>query len=149
MVDPARGPRNLRTNAQVVARAHAGEFGPYKETILTTPVCGIAPGHVGDLPLAERIDEHRLFLNMRPDPTFWRPDDMDRMLDELAAHATVGLESDPMYFATLALRREPRSGRSMSKGSPSSPTPSPRAGTCAGSGRRTRGPSFSSMGRVK
>jgi phenylacetate-coenzyme A ligase PaaK-like adenylate-forming protein len=93
--------RAMRTNP-VVARAHAGEFGPYQETILTTPVCGLATCHVGDLPLAERIDEHRLFLNMRPDPTFWRPDDMDRMLDELAAHATVGLESDPMYFATLA-----------------------------------------------
>ena len=93
--------RAMRTNP-VVARAHAGEFGAYKETILTTPVCGLATCHVGDLPLAERVDEHRLFLNMRPDPTFWRPDDMDRMLDELAAHETVGLESDPMYLATLA-----------------------------------------------
>lgn len=93
--------RAMRTNP-LVARAHAGEFGPYKETILTTPVCGLATCHVGDLPLAERIDEHRLFLNMRPDPTFWREDDMDRMLDELAAHPTVGLESDPMYLATLA-----------------------------------------------
>jgi phenylacetate-coenzyme A ligase PaaK-like adenylate-forming protein len=93
--------RAMRTNA-VVARAHAGDQGPYRETILTTPVCGLATCHVGDLPLADRIDEHRLFLNMRPDPTFWRPDDMDRMLDELAAHPTVGLESDPMYLATLA-----------------------------------------------
>jgi phenylacetate-CoA ligase len=93
--------RAMRTNP-LVARAHRGEFGPYKETILTTPVCGLATCHVGDLPLSERLDEHRLFLNMRPDPTFWRPDDMDRMLDELAGHTTVGLESDPMYFATLA-----------------------------------------------
>lgn len=93
--------RAMRTNP-IVARAHAGAFGPYKETILTTPVCGLATCHVGDLPLAERVDEHRLFLNMRPDPTFWRPDDMDRMLDELAAHPTIGLETDPMYFATLA-----------------------------------------------
>jgi phenylacetate-coenzyme A ligase PaaK-like adenylate-forming protein len=93
--------RAMRVNP-VVAKAHAGAFGPYKETILTTPVCGIATCHVGDLPLAERIDEHRLFLNMRPDPTFWRPDDMDRMLDELAGHGTVGLESDPMYLATLS-----------------------------------------------
>jgi phenylacetate-CoA ligase len=93
--------RAMRTNP-VIARAHAGEFGPYKETILTTPVCGLATCHTGDLPLAERIEEHRLFLNMRPDPTYWRPDDMDRMLDELDAHPTVGLETDPMYFATLA-----------------------------------------------
>jgi phenylacetate-CoA ligase len=27
---------------------------------------------------------------------------MDRMLDELSAHPTIGLESDPMYLATLA-----------------------------------------------
>ncbi len=93
--------RAMRINP-VVARAHAGAFGPYRETILTTPVCGLATCHVGDLPLSERVDGHRLFLNMRPDPTFWRPDDMDRMLDELAAHPTVGLETDPMYFATLA-----------------------------------------------
>ncbi len=93
--------RAMRVNP-IVARAHAGAFGPYKETILTTPVCGIATCHTGDLPLAERIDEHRLFLNMRPDPTFWQEDDMTRMLDELAGHATVGLESDPMYLATLA-----------------------------------------------
>ena len=93
--------RAMRTNA-LVARAHAGGFGPDKETILTTPVCGLNTCHSGDLPLAERIDEHRLFLNMRPDPTFWRPDDMDRMLDEIASHPTIGLESDPMYLATLA-----------------------------------------------
>jgi phenylacetate-coenzyme A ligase PaaK-like adenylate-forming protein len=93
--------RAMRTNPLVV-RAHRGDFGPYKETILTTPVCGLATCHVGDLPLAERIEEHRLFLNMRADPTFWREGDMDRMLDELAEHQTVGLETDPMYFATLA-----------------------------------------------
>jgi phenylacetate-CoA ligase len=92
--------RAMRTSP-LIARAHRGELGPYKETILTTPVCGIATCHVGDLPLADRIDEHRLFLNMRPDPTFWREDDMDRMLDELAGHTTVGLESDPMYLSTL------------------------------------------------
>ena len=93
--------RAMRINP-VVARAHAGAFGPYKETILTTPVCGLAACHVGDLPLEERIDEHRLFLNRRPDPTFWREDDMARMLTELEGHDTVGLEADPMYFSTLA-----------------------------------------------
>jgi phenylacetate-CoA ligase len=93
--------RAMRVN-ETVARAQAGVNGAYKETILTTPVCGIATCHVGDLTLAERTDEHRLFLNMRPDPTFWREDDMVRMLDELAGHATVGLETDPMYLATLA-----------------------------------------------
>jgi phenylacetate-CoA ligase len=103
--------RAMRVNP-TVASAHAGKFGGYKETILTTPVCGLATCHVGDLPLAERIDEHRLFLNMRPDPTFWRTDDMDRMLDEMAGHTTIGLESDPMYLATLARHAKAR-GRTL------------------------------------
>ena len=93
--------RAMRIN-ETIARALAGDPVPYKESILTTPVCGIATCHAGDTPLVERTDEHRLFLNMRPDPTFWREDDMLRMLDEIAAHETVGLETDPMYLATLA-----------------------------------------------
>jgi phenylacetate-CoA ligase len=93
--------RAMRVNP-IVAAAHEGKTAPYREAILTTPVCGLATCHTGDLTFAERIDEHRLFLNMRPDPTFWRPDDMTRMLDEIAQHETVGLESDPMYLATLA-----------------------------------------------
>ena len=47
-------------------------------------------------------DEHRLFLNSRADPTFWKPDDMTRMGAELARQHTVGLESDPTYLAALA-----------------------------------------------
>jgi phenylacetate-CoA ligase len=74
----------------------------YRETILTTPVCGLDTCHTGDLTFEERTDEHRLFLNMRPDPTFWRTDDMTRMLDEIGRHRTVGLESDPAYLAALA-----------------------------------------------
>jgi phenylacetate-CoA ligase len=93
--------RAMRVN-ETIARAHAGAHGPYKESILTTPICGAATCHIGDVPLAERLDEHRLFLNMRPDPTFWRENDMRRMLDELSSHETVGLETDPMYFSTLA-----------------------------------------------
>ena len=103
--------RAMRVNP-VVAAAHAGRFGAYKEAILTTPVCGLATCHTGDLPLSERIDEHRLFLNMRPDPTFWRTDDMDRMLDEITGHTTIGLESDPMYLATLARHAKAR-GRTL------------------------------------
>ena len=48
-----------------------GELGPYREAILTTPACGLGTCHIGDLPFEERVDEHRLFLNQRPDPTFW------------------------------------------------------------------------------
>jgi phenylacetate-CoA ligase len=96
----------------VVAAAHEGKAGPYREAILTTPVCGIATCHAGDLTFEERSDAHRLFLNMRPDPTFWRPDDMTRMLDELTRHETIGLESDPMYLATLA-RHATSTGRKL------------------------------------
>jgi phenylacetate-CoA ligase len=93
--------RGVRTNA-AASRAMDGAEGPYREAILTTPVCGVGACHAGDLSFDERSEAHRLFLNMRADPTFWKPDDMTRMLDEIARHETVGLESDPTYLATLA-----------------------------------------------
>jgi phenylacetate-CoA ligase len=93
--------RAMRVNP-VVDAAMAGASGAYKEAILTTPVCGVATCHTGDLTFDERLDGPHLFLNMRPDPTYWRTEDMTRMLDELAKHETIGLESDPMYLATLA-----------------------------------------------
>jgi phenylacetate-CoA ligase len=92
--------RGMRTNP-VVDRSMANAA-RYRESILTTPVCGLGACHSGDLSFEERKDEHRLFLNLRADPTFWKPSDSDRMLDELGRHATAGLESDPMYLATLA-----------------------------------------------
>ena len=94
--------RSMRTNG-LVARAMDGAFGPYRETILTTPVCGGGQCHVGDLAYEERVEDHRLFLNMRPDPTFWQDADKDRMLDEIVRHRTIGLEADPAYLAALAL----------------------------------------------
>jgi phenylacetate-CoA ligase len=96
----------------MVARALAGEGRAYRETILTTPVCGLGTCHTGELTFAERLDAHRLFLNMRPDPTFWQPADMDRMLDEIERHETVGLESDATYLAFLA-RHAAREGRTL------------------------------------
>jgi phenylacetate-CoA ligase len=93
--------RAMRVNP-VIDAAMAGKMGSYKEAILTTPVCGVATCHTGELTFDERLDGPHLFLNMRPDPTFWRTEDMTRMLDELAKHETIGLESDPMYLATLA-----------------------------------------------
>ncbi len=93
--------RAMRTNA-LVARAMDGVGTPYKEAILTTPVCGGGVCHTGDLSYEERVDGPHLFLNMRPDPTFWRADDMTRMLGELTRHRAVGLEADPAYLAALA-----------------------------------------------
>lgn len=91
--------RAMRTNP-VVARWL--DDSAYREAILTTPVCGGGVCHTGDLSYEERCDEHRVFLNMKPDPTFWREPDMDRMIDEIARHRTVGLEADPAYLAALA-----------------------------------------------
>ena len=98
---PRQEARAMRTNPRVAASLD-GAHGPYREAILTTPACGLGTCHTGDLPFDERVEDHFLFLNTRPDPTYWRPEDMGRMLDELALHGTVGLESDPMYLATLA-----------------------------------------------
>ncbi len=93
--------RAMRTNA-VVAAAMNGALGAYKEAILTTPACGLGTCHTGDLSFEDRLEDPHLFLNMRPDPMFWRPDDMARMLDEITRHGTIGMESDPVYLAVLA-----------------------------------------------
>lgn len=93
--------RGMRTNA-LVAAAMDGAHGPYREAILTTPACGLGTCHVGDLPYEERVDGEHLFLNQRPDPLFWTDEERTRMLDELARHQTIGLESDPLYLALLA-----------------------------------------------
>ncbi len=94
--------RGMRTNG-LVNRALDGAFGPYREAILTTPVCGGGVCHIGDLTYEERLEDHRIFLNMKADPTFWGDDDKTRMLDEIERHETVGLEADPAYLAALAL----------------------------------------------
>jgi phenylacetate-CoA ligase len=93
--------RGMRTNDAVAAAMDAA-LGPYREAILTTPACGLGTCHVGDLPYGERVDGDHLFLNQRPDPLYWTAEEQTRILDELAHHATVGLESDPLYLALLA-----------------------------------------------
>ncbi len=92
--------RGMRTN-ETVDRAMA-DGDRYREAILTTPVCGLGVCHAGEMSFEERLDEHRLFLNSRANPTFWKPADATQMLDELRRHETTGLESDPTYLATLA-----------------------------------------------
>jgi len=92
--------RGMRTNA-LVDRA-MGDAARYREAILTTPVCGLGACHSGEMTFEERTDEHRLFLNSRADPTFWKPEDMTRMLAELSRQHTAGLESDPTYLAALS-----------------------------------------------
>jgi phenylacetate-CoA ligase len=98
---PRQEMRAMRTNP-VVASMIDGARGEYREAVLTTPACGVGTCHIGDLPYAERVDEHLLFLNQRPDPMFWTAEEQLRMLGELGQHGTVGLESDPLYLAMLA-----------------------------------------------
>ncbi len=93
--------RAMRTN-DLVADAMDGSLGAYREAILTTPACGLGTCHIGDLPYEERVDGLHLFLSQRPDPLFWTESEQTRILDELTTHATVGLESDPLYLALLA-----------------------------------------------
>src|SRR5580698_8975907 len=93
--------RAMRTN-DLVAAAMDGVRGAYREAILTTPACGLGTCHIGDLPYEERVDGLHLFLSQRPDPLFWTDAEQTRILDELGAHGTVGLESDPLYLALLA-----------------------------------------------
>jgi phenylacetate-coenzyme A ligase PaaK-like adenylate-forming protein len=97
---PKQRERAMRTHPIVGAALGQG----YCEAVLSTPATGMATCHTDELSYADRVVGHRLFLNMRPDPTFWQLDDMDRMIDEIAHHGTVGLESDPGYLATLARR---------------------------------------------
>ncbi len=93
--------RAMRTHPAVAA-AMDGALGPYREAVLTAPQCGLGTCHVGDLPYEERVDGAHLFLSQRSDPLFWTAAEQTRMLDELGAHGTVGLESDPTYLALLA-----------------------------------------------
>jgi phenylacetate-coenzyme A ligase PaaK-like adenylate-forming protein len=93
--------RAMRTNPGVAATMN-GEHGAFREAVLTTPACGLGTCHIGDLPYEERVTDHLLFLNQRADPLFWTAAEQTRMLDELGKHETRGLESDPLYLATLA-----------------------------------------------
>lgn len=98
---PRQESRGMKTHPRIAA-AMGGAHGKYREAILTTPECGLGTCHVGDLPYAERSDDTHLWVNQRPDPLFWTDEEKTRILDELAHHETVGLESDPFYLALLS-----------------------------------------------
>jgi phenylacetate-CoA ligase len=104
---PAQKARAMRTNP-LVAKAMEND---YREAVLTTPASGMSACGNRELSFFERIEDQVLLLNVRPDPTYWRPDDMDRMLDEIVRHETVGLEADPIYLAFLARHARERGRR--------------------------------------
>lgn len=85
-----------------IAAAFAGEHGPYKDAVLWVPERGTGSCGAGDPAYDDRLEGPRLHLNSRQDPTFWTDVVMDRMLDELASHGTVGLFADPFYLDVLA-----------------------------------------------
>ncbi len=95
-----------------VAAAMRGELGPYKEAVLWVPERGTGSCGAGDPMYEERLDGPRLHLNSRQDPTFWTDVVMDRMLDELAQHETVGILADPFYLDVLA-RHASETGRKL------------------------------------
>ncbi len=98
---PRQETRAMRTNARVAAALDGG-LGPYRESVLTSPECGVGVCHYGDVPYEERKDETHLWISQRPDPLYWSDDEQTRMLDELAMHGTIGLESDPFYLSVLS-----------------------------------------------
>jgi phenylacetate-coenzyme A ligase PaaK-like adenylate-forming protein len=87
----------MRLNARV-RDAMAGE---YREAVLTTPVCGGATCHIGNLSRAERTIDGMLFLNQVADPTHWNAAELDRMIAEWNDLRPVGVEADPAYLAAL------------------------------------------------
>ncbi len=104
--------RALRTNA-VVARALGSEVGASPRlAVLAMPATGTRSCNAGDLAYEERLTGSVLALSQRPDPTYWKPAEMARMIAELSRHATVGLIADPMHLAVLA-RYAARQGQTL------------------------------------
>ncbi len=95
-----------------IAAALEGAYGAYKEAVLWVPERGTGSCGAGDPVYADRLEGPRLHLNSRQDPTFWTDVVMDRMLDELAQHETVGLFADPFYLDVLA-RHASETGRKL------------------------------------
>ena len=73
----------------------------FREAVLTTPVCGGATCHVGNLSREERTIDGMLFLNQVADPTHWGPAELERMLAEWNDLRPDGVEADPAYLAAL------------------------------------------------
>jgi len=74
----------------------------FREAVLTTPVCGGATCHIGNLSRAERTVDGMLFLNQVADPSHWRAAELDRMVAEWNELEPHGVEADPAYLAALA-----------------------------------------------
>ncbi len=74
----------------------------FREAVLTTPVCGGATCHIGNLSREERTVDGMLFLNQVADPSHWRTAELDRMVAEWNDLKPDGVEADPAYLAALS-----------------------------------------------
>jgi phenylacetate-CoA ligase len=90
----------MRLNRRVAEVMPAGGSS-FSEAVLTTPVCGGATCHVGNLSRGERTIDGMLFLNQVADPTHWGPTELERMLAEWNDFAADGVEADPAYLGAL------------------------------------------------
>jgi phenylacetate-coenzyme A ligase PaaK-like adenylate-forming protein len=100
----------MRLNARVAEVMTPGR--EFKEAVLTTPVCGGATCHIGNLSRLERTVDGMLFLNQVPDPSHWSPAELERMVSEWNDLRPDGVETDPAYLAALC-RWAHANGRSM------------------------------------
>jgi phenylacetate-coenzyme A ligase PaaK-like adenylate-forming protein len=100
----------MRLNARIADAMKPGAA--FREAVLTTPVCGGATCHVGNLSREERFIDGMLFLNQVADPTHWGPGELDRMIEEWNELRPDGVETDPAYLAHLC-RYAVRAGKSM------------------------------------
>ncbi len=90
----------MRLNARIARVMPAGKQ-DFREAVLTTPVCGGATCHIGNLSRAERTVDGMLFLNQVADPTHWTPAELERMVAEWNDLKPEGVEADPAYLAAL------------------------------------------------
>jgi phenylacetate-CoA ligase len=89
----------MRLNARISDVMAPGR--EFREAVLTTPVCGGATCHIGNLSRLERTVDGMLFLNQVPDPSHWSPSELERMVDEWNDLRPDGVETDPAYLAAL------------------------------------------------
>jgi phenylacetate-coenzyme A ligase PaaK-like adenylate-forming protein len=90
----------MRLNRRV-AEAMPEDRSNFRELVLTTPVCGGATCHIGNLSRQERTIDGMLFLNQVADPSHWNASELDRMVGEWNELRPEGVEADPAYLAAL------------------------------------------------
>ena len=94
--------RSLRAAARVHPALDRVYSGPYREAVLTSPMCTGNLCHVGELSMADRTIGDLLFLNQALDPAWWDTQAIRRMAEELDRFRPTVIEADPAYLAVLA-----------------------------------------------